>query len=163
MKRKYLLTSFFLLGIFSCEKEQNRQLLDAYFKFTIDGTETVIKDGAGLNDNTFSCRIQGDTLLVVEVSKLYELVGFIIKADSIQNGTYVLNGENKAYYTNPKDYKRYYTTSNFGGTLTIQKKIFEAKSILNTVQGQFNFQGVDTLTGKTFTLSNGAFLMERQE
>lgn len=163
MKGRLLVIGLFTLFLFSCEKEQNRQLLDGYFKYTINGAETVIKDGAGLNDNAFNCTIKSDTALLIAVSKLYESAGFYIYADSIKDGTYVLDDKNKAYYTNPLDYKRYSTNDTYKGTLTIHKKLFQAKTMLNTVEGQFTFTGVDTATGKTFTLTNGSFLMERKE
>ena len=163
MKYRFLLTSFLTLIFFSCEKEQNRKLLDAYFKYTVDGTETVIKDGSGLNNNVFNCTIEGDTALIIRASKLYENVGFFVYSDSIVDGTYALDSKNKGYFTHPVTGKRYTTNDTYKGTLTIQKKVFEAKSMLNTVEGQFSFVGEDTLTGKTYTVTNGSFLMERKE
>lgn len=158
-----LLAGLLLFGT-ACEKEQNRKLLNAYLKYTINGTETIMTDGSGLNDNQFDAYIQGDTLLVVNASKLYEAVGFYIKKRSgITDGTYVLDSLNRAYYTNPKDRKRYVTNMLHTGSITIMKDTFRAKSVLNVLKGQFSFNAVDTLTGKTFALKEGAFLMERRE
>lgn len=162
MKHIYLL--FILLGCLlgSCEKDQNRKLLGAYFKFTVNGVEKVINDEAGLNNNIFDCTFKGDTTLLINVAKIYEAAGFVVKSDSIKDGTYVLDSANRAYYTNPLDQKRYYTNSKYKGTLTIKQGTFQAKELLYTLEGNFAFQAVDTATGKNFTITNGSFLMERK-
>ena len=163
MKQIFFLSTilFFLLG--SCEKDQNRKLLGAYFKYTINGTEKIIKDETGISENMFNCTIKGDTSLIINAAKFYEGAGFVIRSSSIKDGSYVLDNGNKAYYTNPVDLKRYYTTGKHTGTLTVKKNTFTAKELLYTLEGTFAFQAVDTLTGKTFNITNGSFLMERKE
>lgn len=163
MKYLFLILILFGFALGSCEKDQNRKLLGAYFKYSINGKETVINDEAGLSNNIFDCTFKGDTALYINAAKLYEGAGFVIKADSIKDGTYTLDDHNRAYYTNPLDQKRYYTTSQYKGTLTIKKSTFQAKELLYTLEGQFNFQAVDSTTGKNFTLQNGSFKMERKE
>jgi hypothetical protein len=163
MKSNLLLLIVFALSFSACEKEQNRQLLNAYFKFTVDGQEKTIKDGAGINDNTFECKMTGDTLLRIRVSKQYEDVGFYIKDKFIKDGTYVLDSLNMGYYTDPVDYRRYATNSNFKGNLTIKRGTFQAKDMLNTLEGQFSFTGEDTATKKQHVISGGTFYMEREE
>ncbi|WP_147201969.1 DUF6252 family protein [Segetibacter aerophilus] len=160
---KYLLSSLIIIAFFlnSCEKDQNRKLLGGYFKYSINGKETIINDEVGINSNVFDCTFKGDSVLTINVSKIYEGAGFIVKSDSIKDGTYVLDNANKAYYTNPLDQKRYYTNDKFKGTLNIKKGTFEAKELLYTLEGTFNFQAVDTVTGKNFNVVNGSFLMER--
>ena len=156
-----LLISFsFLLN--SCQKDKNRKLLGAYFRYTINGKETVINDEAGINSNLFDCTFHSDTLLTINVSKIYEAAGFVIKSDSIRDATYNLDNVSKAYYTNPLDQKRYYTTNKYKGTLTIKKGTFQATELLYTLEGKFAFQAVDTLSGKNFNVVNGSFLMERK-
>ncbi|MCW3109644.1 MAG: hypothetical protein JWQ09_4150 [Segetibacter sp.] len=162
MKYFYLLFILFGCLLSSCEKDQNRKLLGAYFRYTVNGSEKVINDEAGLNNNVFDCTFKADTTLLINVAKIYEGAGFVIKSDSIKDGTYVLDSVNKAYYTNPLDQKRYYTTNKYKGTLTIKKGTFEAKELLYTLEGTFAFQAVDTATGKNFTITNGSFLMERK-
>ena len=163
MKQLFAVLMVFGLVLAGCEKDQNRKLLGAYFKYTINGKETVINDEAGISNNIFDCTIKGDTALYINVAKIYEGAGFVIKADSIKDGSYQLDSLNSGYYTNPTDQKRYYTTNQYKGTLTIKKNTFQAKELLYTLEGQFNFQAVDTATGKSFTLQNGSFLMERKE
>jgi Family of unknown function (DUF6252) len=138
-------------------------LLGAYFRYTINGKETIINDEAGINNNTFDCTIKGDTSLLINVAKIYEGAGFVVKSNGIKDGTYVLEGPSKAYYTNPVDQKRYYTANKYTGTLTVKKNTFQAKELLYTLEGRFAFQAVDTTTGKNFNLVNGTFLMERKE
>lgn len=162
MKYIYLLLITFGFLLFGCEKDQNRKLLGAYFKYSINGKETVINDEAGINNNIFDCTFKSDTTLVINVAKIYEGAGFVIKSDSIKDATYVLDSANKAYYTNPLDQKRYYTTKKYKGTLTIKKGTFQAKELLYTLEGHFSFQAVDTATGKNFNVLNGSFLMERK-
>lgn len=158
---KYLPVLIMLItALGSCEKEINKQKLGAYFKFTINGVETVIENGSGLNSNIFSCDMYGDTALFVNVSKLYASAGFFIEANSIANGTYTLNNNNKGYYTNPVDLKRYSTNNIHTGQVTIQKGTFQANSVLNTLQGTFSFVVEDTATHNTINVSNGTFLME---
>ncbi|MCW3112504.1 MAG: hypothetical protein JWR18_900 [Segetibacter sp.] len=162
MKYSFLLLILFSFLVISCEKDQNRKLLGAYFRYTINGRETVIKDETGINNNVFDCTFHSDTMLIINVAKIYEGVGFVIKADSIRDATYPLETVSKAYYTNPADLKRYYTTNKYKGTITIKKGTFDAKELLYTLQGNFSFQAVDTTTGKNFTLTKGSFLMERK-
>lgn len=162
MKYSLLLLILFGLLFIGCEKDQNRKLLGAYFKYTINGKETVIKDEIGINNNVFDCTFHSDTMLIINVAKIYEGVGFVIKADSIKDATYRLETVSKAYYTNPADLKRYYTTNKYKGTFTIKKGTFDAKELLYTLQGSFSFQAVDTTTGKNLTITNGSFLMERK-
>lgn len=161
---KYIFFLLIPLGFLlnSCEKDKNRKLLGAYFRYTVNGTEKVINDEAGLSDNVFECTFKGDTTLLINVAKIYEGAGFVIKSDSIRDGTYVLDSLNKAYYTNPLDQKRYTTTNKYKGSLTIQKGTFQAKELLYTLTGTFAFQAVDTATGKNFTITKGSFLMERK-
>jgi hypothetical protein len=154
-----LIITAFLLN--SCEKDQNRKLLGGYFKYSINGKETVINDEAGINSNVFDCTFKGDSILTINVSKIYEGAGFVVKSDTIKDATYVLDNANKAYYTNPLDQKRYYTNDKYKGTVTIKKGTFEAKELLYTLEGTFNFQAIDTVTGKNFHVVNGSFLMER--
>ena len=137
-------------------------MLDAYFRYTINGKETVIKDETGISNNVFDCTFRLDTALVINVAKIYEGAGFVIKSDSIRDATYILDNLNKAYYTNPLDQKRYYTTDKYKGTITIKKGTFQAKELLYTLEGSFNFQAVDTLTGRNFNVVRGSFLMERK-
>jgi hypothetical protein len=151
------------LAITGCETEQNKKLLGAYFKYSVNGApQAEINDGSGLNNNIFDCDFQGDTALYINVSKLYEGAGFVVKSNSITDGVYTLDNTNRAYYTNPADRKRYYTSSHAKGTLTIKRSTFQAKTPMNTLEGTFSFQATDTATGKTFSISNGSFLMERK-
>ncbi|MDB5250032.1 MAG: hypothetical protein JWQ40_4426 [Segetibacter sp.] len=163
MKYLLLLTGLAAIILPGCEKEQNRQLLNGYFKYTVKGAESRIIDGFGLNNNTFECYFRGDTALYVSVSKVYEMAGFFIKSDSIKDGTYILDNNNRAYYADPKDRRRYTTNNSFKGTVTIKKSTFQAKTILPTLEGQFSFNAVDTATGKSLSITNGSFLMERRD
>lgn len=151
-----------LIVAVSCTKDANRKLLGAYFKYEVNGQKILIEDGALLNDTPFECTIKGDTALYITVARLYEGAGFMVKANKIEDGSYTLSNSNRAYYSNPKDAKRYYTNTVYTGTLSIKKNTFQAKSALNTLEGQFSFQAIDTLTKKIFTITNGAFVMERK-
>lgn len=144
-----------------CEKEANRKLLNAYFRYDANGDSVNIKQGILLNENTFECNIIGDTALQVIISKIYEGAGFSIKdPDGIKDGTYVLNEKNTGYYLHPKDLRRYVTNQTSTGSITIKKGTFQAKTLLNTLEATFNFVAADTLTGKTVAVTNGKFLME---
>ncbi len=159
-------TSYFLLFsiLFAgCKKEQDKKLLGGYFNYTIDGVERKIENGSGLYENTFSCELFGDTALYVNILKSYEGAGFYMKANKIANGTYNFNTINRAYYTNPLDYKRYNTDATHTGQAIIQKGTFQATSVLNTLQGTFSYQVVDTASGKSINITNGSFLMEITE
>lgn len=144
----------------SCEKQQNQKLLGPYFRYEVNGVKTSFAPPDVLNNNHFECAVSGDTSLNIMVTKLFEGAGLSLKAKTIQDGTYTLNSKNKAYYINPKDLKRYYTTDGFTGTLTIKQNVFQAKTLLNTVEGQFSFNAVDSVTNRTFKILNGEFLME---
>ena len=159
-------TLFVCLIVFTftnCKKEQNRQLLNAYFNFKANGVPVSIKDGAGLNENTFECILKGDTTLYVNVSKQYESAGFYIHTNNIKDGTYALDSINVGYYLSPDDKRRYTTNGKSVGTLTIRRGTFQAKSMLNTIEGTFEFTGEDTITKKKYMITEGSFLMERQD
>jgi len=122
--------------------------------------QTNIKDEILLKDNTFECTISKDTSLYVHATKVYEGAGFIIRTENIKDGVYTLDNYNKGFYENPKDKCIYFTDSKHQGTLTLKRGTFQGKTLLNTMTGTFQFEGVDTTTGKSFKLSGGEFLME---
>jgi len=143
-----------------CEKEQNTKLLNPYLRFEVNGSPASFSAPDLLNNNYFDCIMKGDTALNITVSKLYQGAGFVIKANGIADGTYALDAGNHAYYTNPKDLRRYSTNEKYTGTITIKRGTFQAKSLLNTLQGTFSFNAMDTATNKTVTVLKGEFLME---
>ena len=163
MKTTILLIVLFAFSFSACEKEQNRRMLNAYMSFKVDGKDVKITDGAGVNENVFDCVLRGDTALYIDVAKRYLGLGFVIKADVLRDGTYTLDNQNTGYYTDPNEYRRYTTNSVSTGTITLRKNTFKASSMLNTLEGEFSFKGEDTLTHKTFEITNGSFLMERNE
>jgi hypothetical protein len=160
MKAFPLFISLFALLFLGCEKEQNNKLLNPYLKFEVDGVQTAFASPDLLNNNYFDCVVKSDTALIITVSKLYEGAGFSVKGKILNEGTYTLNEVNKAYYTNPKDYRRYTTNENYTGTITVKRGTFQAKTLLNTLQGTFSFQAVDTAKNKSIKIVKGEFLME---
>lgn len=161
MKKIILSATLFTLLFVSCEKEANRKMLGAYFRYEVNGNKiNITNDNTIYGTNIFNCVLRGDSALSIAAAQSFDGAGFNIKANNLHDGTYTLDSTNKAYYTNPKDFKRYSTSSLNKGTLTIAKKTFQAKTLLNTLEGTFSFTGVDPMTQKTFTITNGAFLME---
>ncbi|MDB5193074.1 MAG: hypothetical protein JWQ96_2637 [Segetibacter sp.] len=153
-----LVPSFLFL---SCEKEANRKLLDGYFSYEANGVKTkIVNDNTIIGTNLFNCTLSGDSLLTITVAQSFAGGGFVIRTNNVHNGSYELNADNKGYYNNPKDYKRYTTNNNYKGILTIKKGTFQAKTLLQTVEGTFSFEGVDPLNSKTVKVTNGKFLME---
>ncbi len=152
-----LITFLFL----SCEKDQNRRLLNGYFRYEVNGKKIEINDEILLKENFFNCIIKGDSLLSIHVSKVYNGAGFIIKINKQIDGTYTLDHTNKGFYENPADKRIYFTDSKHTGFLTLKKGTFQAKTLLNTLEGKFAFTAVDASTGKSFSVENGEFLMER--
>ena len=161
---KYILVLVFLFSftISACTKEQNRQLLNAYFKFNVDGTGVEIKDEIGIDENTFECIIKGDTSLFINVDKRALGAGFYINAHPLKDTTYVLDSLRIGYYTDPITYRRYSSNNQNKGTLTIKRGTFQAKDMLNTLEGSFSFTGEDTATKKIHVITEGKFLMERK-
>ncbi len=144
-----------------CEKEANRKLLNGFFKYEADGAPINITEGILLNENTFTCTISGDTSLQIMTSKIYDGAGFYLKdTKGIKDGTYTLNQVNKGFYLHPKDFKTYTTTTVKTGMITIMRSTFQAKTLLNTMEGTFNFTATDSTSGKQVHVSNGSFLME---
>lgn len=165
--KSYLMRSPLLLILFAfvfvgCEKDQNRRLLNGYFRYEVNGKKIEINDEILLKENFFDCIIKGDTALSIHVSKVYAGAGFIIRAPKIKDGTYSLDGVQKGFYENPADRRIYYTDSKHTGFLTIKLGTFQAKTLLQTMEGKFSFSAVDASTGKSFTVENGEFLMERK-
>lgn len=161
MKKNLVLVALLAICCVSCKKERNRQLLNAYFKFTVNGAERNIKDEA-LDANLFDCTIKGDTALYIDVDKQGEAAGFIVKGYPLKDSTYTLDSINRGYYTPPSD-ARYYTNNNHKGTITIKRSTFEAASMLNTLEGTFQYEAEDTALHRVYTVTGGSFLMERQE
>lgn len=154
-----ILTIFTMLS--GCEKEANRTMLNAYFKYKADGADVSITRGILLNDNLFSCTIYGDTALQIITSKVYDGAGFYLKnLEGLKDGTYTLNNVNTGFYLHPLNYKKYTTSTQKTGTLTISRGTFQAKTLLNTLQGSFAFTAADTVTGGQVQITNGTFLME---
>ena len=150
-----------IVAVGGCEKEANRKLLNGFLKYEADGAPINITKGILLNENIFTCTITGDTLLQIMTSRIYDGAGFYIKdTKGLKDGTYTLNSLNKGYYINPKDYKTYSTTNTKTGTLSISRKTFQAKTLLNVLEGTFNFTATDSTTGKQVQILNGSFLME---
>ena len=161
---KYILLIVLFSFTFSaCTKEQNRQLLNAYFKFKVNGTAVNIVDEIGLNDNLFECLLVGDTALYIDAIKQVQGAGFAIKLPFIKDTTYVLDSIQRAYYIDPGEQNRYYTNSLYHGTITIKRGTFQAKDVLNTVSGTFSYQVNDTLNNRVHNITEGSFLMERKE
>jgi len=160
MKTSLLFISLFALLFLGCEKEQNNKLLNPYLQFEVNGVKSSFSPPDLLNNNYFDCVVKSDTALNITVSKLYEGAGFNLKGKILNEGTYTLDEVNKAYYTNPKDFRRYTTNENYKGTITIKRGTFQAKTLLNTLQGTFSFQAVDTAKNKSIKVVKGEFLME---
>ncbi len=161
---KYIvLIVLFSLTFSACTKEQNRQLLNAYFKFKVDGTEVNIVDEIGLNDNLFECLLVGDTALYIDAVKKVQGAGFAIKLPKIVDSTYTLDSTQRAYYIDPGEQNRYYTNSLFKGTITIKRGTFQAKDMLNTMSGTFSYRVIDTLNNRIHDITEGSFFMERKE
>ncbi len=161
---KYIVLILLFSFTFSaCTKEQNRQLLNAYFKFKLDGTEVSIADEVGLNDNLFECLIIGDSALYIDAVKKVQGAGFAIKLPKIKDSTYLLDSIQRAYYIDPGEQNRYYTNSLFKGTITIKRGTFQAKDVLNTMSGTFSYQVKDTLNNRVHNITEGSFLMEIKE
>ncbi len=85
---------------------------------------------------------------------------FINNTKSIEDGIYLLSNKNNAYYLHPGDQKKYVTCAGVTGTVTITRGTLQSKDPLKTLQGTFTYTATDTLTGKKFKITNGAFLME---
>ena len=158
---KFCVSLVLIITLGGCEKEANRKLLNGFFKYEADGASINITEGVLLNENTFTCTITGDTTIQIMTSKIYDGAGFYIKdSKGIKDGTYTLNHVNKGFYLNPKDFKTYTTTSAKTGTLTIKRSTFQAKTLLTTMEGNFDFTATDSTTGKQVHVTNGSFLME---
>jgi hypothetical protein len=151
------LISFLFIG---CTKEANRKALDAYFKYEVNGAPRSYKDEILLKENTFDCYIKNDTLLYIHATRVYEGGGFIIKLHDQQEGTFNLDGTQKGFYEDKQFNKIYYTNSKYRGTLTIKRGTFKGKTEINTLEGKFQYEAVDASSGKSYTVTNGSFLME---
>ena len=158
---KIFVSLVFVLILGGCEKEANRKLLNGFFKYDADGAPINITEGILLNENTFTCTISGDTALQIMTSKIYDGAGFYLKdLKGLKDGTYTLNQVNKGFYLHPKDFKTYYTNSVKTGMVTIKRGTFQAKTLLNTLEGTFDFIATDSTTRKQVHVSKGSFLME---
>lgn len=159
MKNISLLILFGIL-FFGCKKEQNRQLLNAYFKFKVDGTQVNITDEILFNDNLFECEFAGDSALYVDATQKVQGAGFALKLPKIIDTTFALDSFHRAYYLDPGEKNRYYTNGIYKGTLTIKKGTFQAKDLLNTLSGTFSYQVMDTLNNRLHNITEGSFFME---
>jgi hypothetical protein len=157
----FLLIAFFFMG---CTKEANRKALNGYFNYEVGGKKVMIKDEILLQDNTFECTLIGDTVLYIHATKVYNGAGFIVrlKEGIDKDGTYPLDSYHKGFYESAEDKRIYYTNNDYKGTLNVRNGTFQGKTIIRTVTGTFQFEGVDVTTGKSFKVTNGSFLMERK-
>ncbi len=165
MKRISIWLLMLLVALGGCTKEANRKALKGYFSYEVSGKKVLIEDEILLLDNTFECNVVGDSVLYIHATKVYQGGGFIIRlgeGGTSKDGSYVLDSRNKGFYENATDKRIYYTNDNFKGTLTLKNGVFQGKSLINTLQGTFEFEGVDVSTNKSFKVTNGSFLMERK-
>lgn len=160
MKLSLLTLGLFSLLFISCQKEQNRKLLDAYFKYEVNGSPRLYRDEILLKDNTFDCYIKNDTLLYIHATRVYEGGGFIIKLHEAREGTFKLDGTQKGFYEDKQTNKIFYTNASNSGTLTIKRGIFSGKTDIDILEGTFSYDATDPTTGKPYQIRNGSFLME---
>jgi hypothetical protein len=160
MKHPILFLGLLSLLFISCQKEQNRKALNAYFKYEVNGSPRVYKDEILLRENTFDCYIKNDTLLYIHATRVYEGGGFIIKLHEAKEGTFYLDGTQKGFYEDKQFNKIYYTNNKYKGTLNIKRGTFTGATTINTLEGTFEYEAVDASSGKTYKITNGSFLME---
>jgi hypothetical protein len=164
MKSALIYLSLVSIIFSACTKEANRKALKGYFNYEVSGKKISIGDEILLQDNTFECTIMGDSVIYIHATKVYHGAGFIVrlKEGIGKDGMYSLDSYNKGFYENADDIRIYYTNDNFKGTLNLKNGTFQGKTLINTLQGTFEFEGVDVTTGKSFKVTNGSFLMERK-
>jgi hypothetical protein len=160
MRHSLLYLGLVSLLFISCQKEQNRKALNAYFKYEVNGSPRAYKDEILLKENTFDCYIKNDTLLYIHATRVYEGGGFIIKLHEGKEGTFILDGTQKGFYEDKQFNKIYYTNGKYKGTLTIKRGTFTGSTTINTLEGTFQYEAVDAVSGKSYTITNGSFLME---
>ena len=164
MKISLLYLSLLSLAITSCTKEANRKALNGYFNYEVNGKKITIQDEILLQDNTFECSLIGDSVMYIHATKVYAGAGFVVRLNEGigKDGSYSLNTNHKGFYEDATDKKIYYTNENHTGYLNLTHGTFQGKTLISTVKGTFEFEGVDATTGKVFKVTNGSFLMERK-
>jgi hypothetical protein len=148
--------------LLSCIKEQNNRF-KPYFKLKANGKKESLNScegflTGGTGGGEFSCEIIGDSILFLKVGCEIKS-GFHLK-ERITNGTYQLDNKNQAWYGSYYT-KLFRTSSVHKGILTIQKSTFQAVGLINTLKGEFSFNGIDTASGHTVNIKRGEFLMQR--
>ncbi len=160
MKRYLLGLIVFCFFLFGCEREKSPTQLNEYFKYKVDGDKKAWGPGNALTGGQFECGL-GDSALFIAVKFGVESIGFYLKSHDIGDGTYTLDQNYQGFYTSPKDFQTYRTTSNATGTLTIKKSSFQSYGTIPILEGHFSFKAVDTVTGKTSNITEGEFVMKR--
>lgn len=160
MRLSILYLSLFSLFFISCQKEQNRKSLNAFFKYDVNGSSRVYKDEILLKENTFECYIKNDTLLYIHATKGYEGGGFILKLHNSKEGLFNLDGTQKGFYEDKQSNKIYYTNHKYKGIINFKTGTFTGATTINTLEGNFEYEAVDASSGKSYKITNGTFLME---
>lgn len=160
MRHLLLIMSLFILTI-SCKKETNNKF-EPYFRLKVNGNKKSLGScgffaGGG---GDFSCSINGDSVLLLSVG-CNQKAGFFLKGN-ISNGTYQLDNKNRSWYEE-NSLKKYCTTINQKGSITIEKGTLQSAGFIKTLKGSFSFNAIDTVSGQIINITNGDFLMERRE
>lgn len=160
MRYLLLIMSLFILTI-SCKKETNNKF-EPYFRLKVNGNKESLGScgffaGGG---GDFSCLISGDSVLLLSVG-CNQKAGFFLKGN-ISNRTYQLDNKNKSWYEE-NSLKKYCTTINQRGSITIEKGTFQSAGLIKTLKGSFSFNAIDTVSGQIINITNGDFLMQRRE
>ena len=160
MKYLLIILTISILTI-SCKKETNNKF-EPYFKLKVNGNKTSLGSCGffGGGGGEFSCSISGDSILFITVGCDTKL-GFLIRG-GISDGTYQLDNKNQSWYED-NNLKKFRTTINQKGNLTIVKGTFQSAGVIQTLKGNFSFNAIDTLSGQLINITDGEFLMERRE
>jgi len=147
--------------IISCKKETDNKF-EPYFKLKANGNKISLGTcgffaGGG---GDFSCSITEDSILLISVG-CDTKAGFFITG-RISNGTYQLDNKNQSRYEE-NSLKKFRTTINQKGNLTIEKSTFQSAGVIKTLKGKFSFSAIDTSSGQIINITDGEFLMERRE
>ncbi|MBA2498630.1 MAG: hypothetical protein H0V30_02785 [Chitinophagaceae bacterium] len=138
----------------ACNKEH---LPEYYFECKLDGKEYV-------PDNCANCRrsiILGDTVLLINANRGFEVIGFGIVDQPIEKTTYLLNHERTKHSAdydntigNPSDIFR--TDSIRIGQLTITS----LDKVNKIIAGSFSFVAYNVEQNKTVNVTEGKFRLQ---
>ncbi len=140
----------------SCNKENNTNQFDPFFKVTVNGSKKTVNT-CGTSD--FVISYLKDTAVFASIGCDGLGIGFYLKGKII-DGTYELNSGNIAWFE--EGFKNYSTNNLSKGTVTLKTgRFLAAGGLIPFVEGVISFDAFQKNSGEKISITSGKYLLKK--